>query len=80
MLVVDPRGMTVENWTALSAFYLAPYGTLPKLTDPDLWRDWAAVVINFPAIAGLNPPNPAGFDDWIDWAPRFNQAAKLLVT
>lgn len=80
MLTVDTRGMTIENWTAFSTQYLTPYGMPPKLVDPDKWRDWANVVISFPAIAGLNPPQPAGFEDWRDWAARFNQVARLLAT
>jgi len=80
MQTIDPRGMTVQSWTALSTFYISPYGSPPKLTDADQWRDWANFVVSLPAIAALNPPRPTGFSDWDAWANQFNRVAQLLVT
>lgn len=80
MITIDVRNISAQEWTSKSAFFLAPYGNPPKLTDETEWRSWARTVTNFPTVAGLLPPRPEGFDDWREWAVRFNQVAQLLTT
>jgi hypothetical protein len=69
----------VVNWAAQTTTMLAPYGTVPKLTDPSQWKSWASVVINIPSIAALGPPRPEPYAEWQDWARQFNQTVKLLT-
>lgn len=75
---ISPRFINVVDWTAQTTTLLAPYGTIPKLLQPDNWRQWAAFVINLPAISALNPPRPEGYETWDAWARQFNVAAQLL--
>lgn len=80
MNVIDTRGMTAIRWTAQSAFFLAPYGTVPILLDEKGWRDWASCVAAFPAIAALGAPRPEPFAEWDSWARQFNLVVRLLAT
>ena len=76
---IDTRMIDVVAWAAHTTTLLAPYGTVPILHDPAKWQDWAGTVITFPAIAALGPPRPRPFQDWQDWARRFNAIAGLLT-
>lgn len=77
---VDVRFMEVVDWTGRQTVLLAPYGTPPILRDPGAWKDWARVVIGFPAVAALNPPRPEIFEDWRSWGRAFNVVLRLLTT
>lgn len=69
----------VVNWAAQSTVLLSPYGNIPKLIDPEAWRDWARAVIALPAIAAVGAPRPEGFQHWQDWGRQFNVVARLLT-
>lgn len=71
---IDPRFMTVQEWTDSMNFPLVDKVKAPRLDDPTAWKDWAYQVIQSPSISKLNPPDPRLFDDWREWAFRFNQA------
>jgi hypothetical protein len=77
--MIDPRGMTVFEWTdAMSINLDSPNGAfVPALIDPenpDEWRTWAAEVVR---ALGSNAPDPAYFADWREWAMRFNNTTNL---
>ena len=74
--MIDPRGMSgVEDWSDSVNFDLwTRFGiTIRQLDHPDLWRHWAFHLIQSAQLARFNPPDPRGFDNWLDWAERFNQ-------
>lgn len=71
--LVDPRGMNVVDWTDSMTFPLIDSVRPPKLEDPKAWKNWALEVIQAPNIAALNPPDPRFYEDWREWAVRFNE-------
>lgn len=73
---IDPRYLDVLEWTDRMALLLTSIPTY-KLADAALWREWADFVQSFPQIASFNPPNPHMFEDWREWATRFNQVVVL---
>jgi hypothetical protein len=72
IVTVDPRFMTVKNWTALTGSMLRRYGFVPQLMEDEAWRAWGETVIEIPAIAALTPPVPKRFVDWRDFAYSLN--------
>jgi hypothetical protein len=74
----DPRGLTIERWSALTAAELQPFGQVPVQTDEEGWKAWAAAVKNLPALAPRFVPSAKGFGDWRDWALRLNEAMRGL--
>lgn len=77
---IDTRFIDVITWAAQSTTLLAPYGTVPRLINPDDWKPWARIVVAFPAVAALTAPQPDRFEVWQDWARAFNMVARLLTT
>jgi hypothetical protein len=73
-MTIDPRGLTVVEWTDYTGSSLDGYGSIPRLDNPERWQDWAATVLGLGQISVINPPDPYEFDDWVLWATRFNQA------
>lgn len=78
-MIIDPRGMSVLDWTAQMAINLDPYGFTGVLDNPLAWKVWARNVVEFPAISLANPPDPDDFTDWREWAIRFCQATENIV-
>jgi hypothetical protein len=76
-MIIDPRGMTVTEWTDFMTQNLTGYSQPPRLDDPKEWQFWALLVAQSPRIAAFNPPNPLEFNDWRAWAERFNQTVDL---
>lgn len=76
-MILDPRGLTVTEWTDFMADELTGFSAPPRLDDPDYWQEWALTVVQSPRIAVLNPPNPLEYREWREWAERFNQAVDL---
>ena len=74
---IDPRGLSVFEWTDFMATELLGRSLPPRLDDSDKWKGWALQVCQSPRIAAFNPPNPLQFDDWRQWAERFNQTVDL---
>lgn len=77
-MAYDPRGLTIEHWSALTAAALQPFGYVPRQTNEDGWKDWAAAVKTLPALAPRFVPGSTGFDDWRAWALRLNEAMRGL--
>lgn len=74
---VDPRNITLEQWAADTTLPLSRLCLVPLLLDPKGWKQWAQVIIQSRNVAVYTPPDPSRFDDWRDWAFRFNQAVPL---
>lgn len=74
---VDPRYMTVIEWTDFMVPLLVKAGRVPRLDNPQFWKEWALTLIQKPTIGQFSPPDPRHFDDWREWAMRFNQAVPL---
>lgn len=70
---IDPREMTVEQWTAAMTLDLEQFGSVPQLLDRNRWQDWAATVVGMSAISGVVLPDPYSFREWSEWASRFNE-------
>ena len=74
---VDPRGLTVQEWTAFSTPSLSRLTHVPVLhAEKDWWR-WAMTIIQAPRVSAHSPPDPRYFKDWREWAFRFNQVVPL---
>lgn len=76
-MIIDPRGLTVTDWCDSMALQLSAVMIPEKLLAPERWQDWARNVVQVPAISAFQPPSPNGFDDWSEWAFRFNQVVVL---
>lgn len=76
-MIIDPRGLTVIEWTDYMTDELVGFSAPPRLDDPAEWRTWALAVCQSPRIAAFNPPSPIHFRDWREWAERFNQTVDL---
>jgi hypothetical protein len=72
--IIDPRFLTVQEWTDSMVFSLLDKSDLPRLDAPEAWKEWAMTVLQDARISQMNPPDPRFFDDWREWAFRFNQA------
>ena len=72
--LVIPWGVTVVEWADYTIPVFIDMGVLPEtLLSPDDWQDWAAHVLMYPQISEFNPPSPYAYQDWREWAERFNQ-------
>jgi len=74
---INPIGMTVRDWCDWMVSELRQYGLVSVLDQERNWKQWAIRVSELPGLAGLNPPDPRGFDDFYEWANRFNGAVQL---
>lgn len=75
---VDPRYLTIEHWSALTAASLKPFGDVPSQTDERNWKTWASTVKNLPVLAPRQVPGTYGFSSWQDWAYRLNEALRTI--
>ena len=69
--------MTAVEWTDRMALLLQNIHPL-KIDREQDWRAWARHVIQSAAISQYNPPNPDFFEDWQEWAHRFNETVPTL--
>lgn len=68
--------MDVIEWTDRMAETLPfPVYRLFKAVD---WRAWARNLIQYPTVSKFSPPDPDEFEDWQQWAERFNQVVELV--
>lgn len=77
-MAYDPRGLSIERWSALTAALLLPYGYVPTSTTEANWRSWAAAVRNIPEMGARYVPSAKGYQHWQDWGQRVNQALRGL--
>ncbi len=74
---IYPRNLSVKTWCDFNVPLLARYGQVPFIEQEENWQAWAVAVCKNPGIAVLNPPNPLFFNDFYEWAERFNSAVPL---
>jgi hypothetical protein len=75
--MIDPRGMTVTDWTDSMVYTLERYGLVGRLDDPQNWQNWALGAVSLFTVGNQNPPNPLNYDNWQDWAIAFTRAVNL---
>lgn len=68
--------MGVIEWTDQMAQTL-PFPVV-RLFEVDNWKEWARNLIQYPTVSAFNPPDPEFFNDWREWAVRFNQVVGQL--
>ena len=74
MIGINPRGMTVIEWTdRMIPELMQKGGVVGRLFEPEQWREWAAGVILIDTRWQGVAPNPYQFEHWDDWAERFLQ-------
>ena len=74
MIGIDPRGMTVIEWTDRMVPELIKFGgDVGRLDNPNDWQNWARSVILINNQWQGETPNPYQFTDWQEWAQRFLQ-------
>lgn len=74
---INPRDMPVKEWCDYMVDELLSYGQVPYLQDETEWQDWGQRICKLPGISGFNPPDPRFYDNFYDWAERFNSAVLL---
>ncbi len=68
--MIDPRGMSLLDWTASVILDNGDAWSFGQLQDESEWRDWAVNFIRASPFAQRAVPNPYFFDDWREWAMR----------
>lgn len=66
MVTYDPRGMTWDQWNALTAelFAQQQLGTVPEQN----WKEWVDALIGVGYFQNSGVADARGFDTWQDWA------------
>ncbi len=77
MTSIDPRYMTVTEWADRMNLLVDPICLPERLDDPEEWQDWATNLMDSCTNEGQNIPDPYAYDNWMDWAERFNQVVEL---
>lgn len=67
-MTVDPRNLTVTQWTDAVVLTTDSGYSFGRLDDPEKWQAWAVKFCAAPGFAQRNPPNPYQFSDWKIWA------------
>lgn len=70
--MITPIGIGVSDWFDSTTLDLVQYGVLPRYSGD--WKEVAALWLQNPNITSKQVPRPEPFDDWREWASRFNQA------
>lgn len=78
-MLLDPRHMTVTEWTQRMTPQLFAFGNVPVLRAEGQWREWADAINTLPTIAKIVPPSPHAFRHWSDWAAAFIHAASGVL-
>ncbi len=70
---IDPRGFgdDVIAWADRMVLLVAvDVDNMPRLDDPEKWREWAEALWGTPDATGQDAPRPDAFDTWQEWAER----------
>lgn len=72
--MIDPRNMSLRDWTDSMTLELEVDGSVPRLDDID-WRGWATAVSRLSVPNQQDAPDPFSYaqEDWREWAVRFSQ-------
>lgn len=74
--IIDPRGLDALEWLDYTTDTFSEVIPVMKLRSDDEWRTWGYHARRFfPQV-----PDPDEFDNWSDWADRFNQVMYLVRT
>lgn len=72
-MIIDPRPLSAVQWIDFTSLALSNFGPVIKIERASEWKQWALDVVQIPAIAALDVPDPDEFENWQEWAIRFNQ-------
>lgn len=73
--IIDPRGMKIEVWSAMTTANLVQFGFSPQSCTLETWPAWAQRIAHLPQLSGLGIPEARGYDNrWQDWGFRLNEA------
>lgn len=73
---INPIGMTIKDWCDIMVEELIDLGQAPYVQNDD-WQQWGREVLRLPDVAAFNPPDPTFFDNFYEWAQRFNSTVLL---
>ncbi len=74
MDTIDPRVVDSPiEWADMMYVSLQQFGVPSQLDDANDWQRWASGLLSFPGFGTLAIPDPHLFDNWRDFAMRFNQ-------
>lgn len=68
--MIDPRGMTLRDWSSAVILATADTWDLGTLADESAWQSWAVGLVRARPFAQRILPDPYQFDDWREWATR----------
>lgn len=74
---INPINLTVQEWCDFMVDELLHLGQVPFLQDETEWQRWGQEICKLPQIAAYNPPNSAYFNNFYEWAERFNSTVPL---
>lgn len=77
--MILPVGISMTDWADSTALELDKYGPVFRLDDERDWRTWASYVVGIPQVQTVDPPTPAQFSSFRDWAQRFVEAWSHVV-
>lgn len=66
--MIDPRGLTFQEWADFSVPDFERFGLVGRADDPDDWRSWCNRVANLSELQQRGVPSPYEFGDWQEWA------------
>lgn len=72
--IIDPQGMSPQDWCDRMALELDAFGLIPVMTHGMGWKEWGRQVIQLQRISRMDPPNPDDYEDFEEWATYFNDA------
>lgn len=75
--MIDPRHLSLQQWTDAVNLILATSAPPTKLRSADNWKEWAYNTIAIPSVAAFSPPDPSIDSDWMTWAERFAECVLL---
>lgn len=71
--MIDPRGLTFQEWADYMVPSIEAYGVVGRADDSADWRPWCQGVANLSEMQNRGVPAPYQFGTWQDWAFAFVQ-------